>query len=109
MKNTHMKRTTSTTTNNNKIHLGELPIDTVKLQDILDNNQIKTIEANVYGQRKEKEEKRLFRHFRALGIKLKMKESKERRQVIVKLKNHMKFVIFQINPEDNCISSPGDQ
>ncbi|KAI5190004.1 hypothetical protein NEMIN01_0789 [Nematocida minor] len=73
-----------------------LPVDRKKLEDLLLNNSLEDIEVKIYGSKIGKVEKAIKKAIRHIGIKPKIKNSEDRRHVIVKLNKHMKFIILDI-------------
>ncbi|OAG29440.1 hypothetical protein NEDG_00573 [Nematocida displodere] len=77
--------------------LKNLPLDYAAFKDVLENNAVKNLEANLYGRSKDKEEKLIYKTLRSIGIRTKTTESLEKRVLVLKLKKHMRFVMFQID------------
>lgn len=75
-----------------------LPIDQMKLEEVLSNNMLEDIEVRIYGNKLGKVERAIKRVVHRLGIKLKVKNSLDRKHMIVKLNKHMKFIILDIGP-----------
>lgn len=79
---------------------GDLPVDRVKLRDLIESNGVGNVEVRIYGRKRGKEEQAIREYVRNLGIDPTIKESEEKKHVIVKLKNHLKFVILKIEDEN---------
>ncbi|KAI5162773.1 hypothetical protein NEAUS03_2088 [Nematocida ausubeli] len=74
-----------------------LPIDYKKFEELLKNNARRDLEVKIYGNKLGGTEKQIMRVIRKLGIKLRIKEPNgENRRMVVKLHNHMRFVILDI-------------
>ncbi|KAH9386109.1 uncharacterized protein NEMAJ01_1005 [Nematocida major] len=73
-----------------------LPVDQTKLGELLSNNMLEDIEVRMYGNKIGKAECAIKQAIRRLGVKLKVKNSIDRRHLVVKLHKHMKFIIIKI-------------
>ncbi|KAI5138250.1 hypothetical protein NEAUS07_2351 [Nematocida ausubeli] len=74
-----------------------LPIDYKKFEELLKNNARRDLEVKIYGNKLGGTEKQIMRVIRKLGIKIRIKEPNgENRRMVVKLHNHMRFVILDI-------------
>lgn len=82
-----------------------LPINRMKMEELLMNNAHKDIEVIIYGNRAGKAEKTIKKQIQKLGINPKIKNSQSRRSVIVKLNKHMKFIILEIEGKEESIYS----
>lgn len=78
------------------LSIEDLPLNQDVLKQVLENNEIKDLEMSIYGKPKGKEEKMIYRKIKEAGMRVRMKEEENRRQVVIKLKRHLKFVILPI-------------
>ncbi|EIJ89667.1 hypothetical protein NEPAR06_1372 [Nematocida parisii] len=74
-----------------------LPIDHKKFEELLKNNSRRDLEVKIYGNKLGLKEKQIMHVVKKLGIKLRIKEPQGKpSHIIVKLHNHMRFVILDI-------------
>ncbi|KAI5171317.1 hypothetical protein NEFER03_0676 [Nematocida sp. LUAm3] len=73
-----------------------LSVDHEILLDILNYNNPEDLEARIYGNKRAKEEQNIKKFLKRIGVPIQIVESKERRALVIKLKNHMKFVVLGI-------------